>query len=71
MDMIANTVMADNYGNTLLLHITASMAQRITKTPVHIQPQVDGPQLLHSLENRIVYYAGHDINLLFLKQLLR
>ncbi|KAF0691494.1 Aste57867_17296 [Aphanomyces stellatus] len=70
MDLVTNQFNAENFGSTLLVHIVASMQQTIQQTPVSLASG-DGPQLLQTLSNRFLFYAGHDINLLFLKNLLR
>ncbi len=59
---------ADDYyiaarsGSELLVHLAATMQERITGK------HIDG--LLGSPENELVYYAGHDINIYFLRRLL-
>ncbi|CAK4077738.1 unnamed protein product [Aphanomyces euteiches] len=70
MDLITNQFNAENFGSTLLVHIVASMQQAIQGSPIPIPPGA-GPHLLQSLTNKFLFYAGHDINLLYLRDLLR
>ncbi|RHY40426.1 hypothetical protein DYB38_011512, partial [Aphanomyces astaci] len=79
MDLITNEFNSENFGSTLLVHLVASMQQTIQQaSPVsvksgnhHDDDDDQGPHLLQSLSNKFLFYAGHDINLLFLKNLLR
>jgi len=70
MDLITNQFNAENFGSTLLVHMIASMQQSIEQQAFPIS-QGTGPQILQDYSNRFLYYAGHDINLLFLKNILR
>ncbi|OQR84358.1 hypothetical protein ACHHYP_13485 [Achlya hypogyna] len=70
IQLITNQFNAENFGSTLLVHLVASMDEAITQRPVPIAPGT-GPHLLHDIASRFLYYAGHDINLLYLKNLLR
>ncbi|RHY14457.1 hypothetical protein DYB25_010694, partial [Aphanomyces astaci] len=77
MDLITNEFNSENFGSTLLVHLVASMQQTIQQaSPVsvksgnhHDDDDDQGPHLLQSLSNKFLFYAGHDINLLFLKNL--
>ncbi|RHZ24026.1 hypothetical protein DYB37_003667 [Aphanomyces astaci] len=77
MDLITNEFNSENFGSTLLVHLVASMQQTIQQaSPVSVKSgnhddddDDQGPHLLQSLSNKFLFYAGHDINLLFLKNL--
>ncbi|RHY34353.1 hypothetical protein DYB32_000991 [Aphanomyces invadans] len=74
MDLVTNQFNSENFGSTLLVHLVASMQQTIQQSSpeaVARHRDDDGPHLLQSLSNTFLFYAGHDINLLFLKNLLR
>lgn len=69
MELSTNMINSMNFGSTLLAHITASFEQTIQKRPI---PVGEGdPKILQDMNNRFLYYAAHDINLLHLKNLLR
>lgn len=70
MDLITNEVNAASFGATLLAHLTASFEQSATGTPVPTTTG-DGPHLLQPVDNQFLYYAAHDINLLYVRRLLR
>ncbi|OQS04925.1 hypothetical protein THRCLA_02889, partial [Thraustotheca clavata] len=70
MQLITNQFNAENFGSTLLVHLVSSMEEGITKSKVSVDSG-DGPQLLHDPTSQFLYYAGHDINLLYLKNMLR
>lgn len=70
MNIITNDYLAANFGSTLLIHILASMVQTVQQKKFETDSP-KGPQILQGLSNQFVYYAGHDINLLFLRRLLR
>ncbi|TYZ63886.1 hypothetical protein PybrP1_006249 [[Pythium] brassicae (nom. inval.)] len=70
MDLITNEVNAASFGATLLAHLTASFEQSSTGAPVPTA-EGDGPHLLQPPDNRFLYYAAHDINLLYVRRLLR
>ena len=71
MNVITNDFLAANFGSTLLVHIAAGMIQTARKQLIERDNYDDGPRIEQGLENRFVYYAGHDINLLFIRRLLR
>lgn len=70
MDLITNEVNSASFGATLLAHLTASFEQTILGTPIPIA-EGDGPRIVQSPDNRFLYYAAHDINLLYVRNLLR
>ncbi|ETN13506.1 hypothetical protein PPTG_08309 [Phytophthora nicotianae INRA-310] len=70
MDLITNEVNSANFGATLLAHLTASFEQNIMQKPLPVA-KGEGPHLLQGPENRLLYYAAHDINLLYVRNLLR
>jgi hypothetical protein len=71
MDLITNDVNSANFGATLLAHMTASMAQRASGKNITLPANVNGPTLAPGPQNRFLFYAGHDINILYLRNLLR
>lgn len=70
MDLITNEVNSANFGATLLAHITASFEQNVMQKPLPVA-EGEGPHLLQDPKNRLLYYAAHDINLLYVRNLLR
>ena len=70
MHTITNDFLAANFGSTLLVHITAGMMQTAHQRLIE-QDNSEGPWIEQGLSNRFVYYAGHDINILFIRRLLR
>ncbi|CAH0475845.1 unnamed protein product [Peronospora belbahrii] len=70
MDLITNEVNSASFGATLLAHLTASFEQNIMQKPLPVA-KGEGPRLLQGPENRLLYYAAHDINLLYVRNLLR
>ncbi|DBA04020.1 TPA: hypothetical protein N0F65_009367 [Lagenidium giganteum] len=70
MDLVTNEVNSANFGATLLAHVTASFQQTVQGKPLPL-PSGEGPQLVQSMKNRFLYYAGHDINILYIRNLLR
>ncbi|KDO20835.1 hypothetical protein SPRG_21323 [Saprolegnia parasitica CBS 223.65] len=70
MQLVTNQFNAENFGSTLLVHLVAGMEEAITRVAVPIAPG-PGPHLLHDVASNFLFYAGHDINLLYLKNLLR
>ena len=71
MNLITNVQLASNFGSTLLLHLLASMEEKITQKKIFIPPRAKGPHVLQRLNAQVVYYAGHDINLLLIQRLLQ
>ncbi|KAF1334664.1 hypothetical protein FI667_g1595, partial [Globisporangium splendens] len=70
MDLITNEVNSASFGATLLAHLTASFEQNIMGTPLPVA-EGDGPRIVQPPDNRFLYYAAHDINLLYVRNLLR
>ncbi|KAG7393890.1 hypothetical protein PHYPSEUDO_000067 [Phytophthora pseudosyringae] len=70
MDLITNEVNSASFGATLLAHLTASFEQNVMQKPLPVA-KGEGPHLLQSPANRLLYYAAHDINLLYVRNLLR
>ncbi|KAF4133793.1 Histidine phosphatase superfamily (branch 2) [Phytophthora infestans] len=70
MDLITNEVNSANFGATLLAHLTASFEQNVMQKPLPVA-KGEGPHLLQGPDNRLLYYAAHDINLLYVRNLLR
>lgn len=70
MDLITNEVNSASFGATLLAHITASFQQNVLGKPVPVA-EGDGPRLVQAPDNRFLYYAAHDINILYVRNLLR
>ncbi|KAL4144612.1 hypothetical protein PRNP1_013741 [Phytophthora ramorum] len=70
MDLITNEVNSASFGATLLAHLTASFEQNILQKPLPVA-KGEGPHLLQGPDNRLLYYAAHDINLLYVRNLLR
>ncbi|RLN02239.1 hypothetical protein BBJ28_00000229 [Nothophytophthora sp. Chile5] len=70
MDLITNEVNSASFGATLLAHLTASFEQNIREKPLPVA-EGEGPHLLQGPDNRLLYYAAHDINLLYVRNLLR
>ncbi|KAJ0399489.1 hypothetical protein P43SY_003366 [Pythium insidiosum] len=71
MDLVTNEVNSENFGGTFLAHLTASFEQTMTGKALPLPAGKPGPKLAQSLDNRFLYYAGHDINLLYVRNLLR
>ena len=57
-----NHWVARAFGSDLLAHLTASMQQLLHKTVV--------PGLRSKSTDKMIYYAGHDINIYFLRVML-
>jgi hypothetical protein len=70
MDLITNEVNAASFGATLLAHLTASFEQSVLGRPLPVA-KGDGPRILQATDNQLVYYAAHDINILYVRNLLR
>lgn len=70
MDLITNEVNSANFGATLLAHLTASFEQNVRGVPVPIG-EGEGPRIVQPTDNQFLYYAAHDINLLYVRNLLR
>ncbi|KAG6597882.1 uncharacterized protein IUM83_07692 [Phytophthora cinnamomi] len=70
MDLITNEVNSASFGTTLLAHLTASFEQNILQRSLPVA-KGEGPHLLQGPDNRLLYYAAHDINLLYVRNLLR
>lgn len=70
MNLVTNQVNSANFGATLLAHITASLEEAVSGQPVPL-PEGEGPRLLQPPRTKFLYYAGHDINLLYIRKLLR
>ena len=70
MDLITNEINSASFGGTLLAHLTASFEQNILQKTLPVA-KGDGPHLAQGPENRLLYYAAHDINLLYVRNLLR
>lgn len=70
MDLITNEVNSASFGATLLAHLTASFEQNILQKPLPVAKGA-GPHILQRPDNRLLYYAAHDINLLYVRNLLR
>ncbi|KAE8892769.1 hypothetical protein PF007_g3779 [Phytophthora fragariae] len=70
MDLITNEVNSASFGATLLAHLTASFEQNILQRPLPVVKGA-GPHILQRPDNRLLYYAAHDINLLYVRNLLR
>lgn len=70
MDLITNEVNSANFGATLLAHLTASFEQNVRGVPVPIG-EGEGPRIAQTPDNQFLYYAAHDINLLYVRNLLR
>ncbi|TMW56571.1 hypothetical protein Poli38472_006581 [Pythium oligandrum] len=70
MDLVTNEVNSANFGATLLAHMTASFEQTATEKAIPL-PDGEGPTLTQSLDNRFLLYTAHDINILYLRNLLR
>ncbi|KAK1945000.1 Periplasmic AppA protein [Phytophthora citrophthora] len=70
MDLITNEINSESFGATLLAHITASFEQNVMQKPLPVA-KGEGPRLLQDPTNRLLYYAAHDINLLYVRNLLR
>ncbi|UIZ22736.1 hypothetical protein KXD40_003801 [Peronospora effusa] len=70
MDLITNEVNSASFGATLLAHLTASFEQNIMQKTLPVA-KGKGPRLLQGPENRLLYYAAHDINLLYVRNMLR
>uniref|UniRef100_A0AAV1SZD6 Acid phosphatase n=1 Tax=Peronospora matthiolae TaxID=2874970 RepID=A0AAV1SZD6_9STRA len=70
MDLITNEINSASFGGTLLAHLTASFEQNVLQKTLPVA-KGDGPHLAQGPENRLLYYAAHDINLLYVRNLLR
>lgn len=70
MDLITNEVNSASFGATLLAHLTASFEQNVLGVPLPTA-EGDGPRLVQAPDNQFLYYAAHDINLLYVRHLLR
>ncbi|CAI5740205.1 unnamed protein product [Hyaloperonospora brassicae] len=70
MDLITNEINSASFGATLLAHLTASFEQNILQKALPVA-KGDGPHLAQGPNNRLLYYAAHDINLLYVRNLLR
>lgn len=70
MDLITNEVNSASFGATLLAHLTASFEQSVMGTPIPTA-EGEGPRILQPPDNQFLYYAAHDINLLYVRHLLR
>uniref|UniRef100_K3WGU2 Histidine acid phosphatase n=1 Tax=Globisporangium ultimum (strain ATCC 200006 / CBS 805.95 / DAOM BR144) TaxID=431595 RepID=K3WGU2_GLOUD len=70
MDLVTNEVNSASFGATLLAHLTASFEQSIIGTPLPVA-EGDGPRIVQPPDNRFLFYAAHDINLLYVRNLLR
>jgi hypothetical protein len=70
MDLITNEVNSASFGATLLAHLTASFEQNMRQKPLPVA-KGEGPHILQTPDNRLLYYAAHDINLLYVRNLLR
>ncbi|KAL3671529.1 hypothetical protein V7S43_003449 [Phytophthora oleae] len=70
MDLITNEINSESFGATLLAHLTASFEQNVMQKPLPVA-EGEGPHLLQDPKNRLLYYAAHDINLLYVRNLLR
>ncbi|GLD99369.1 hypothetical protein PINS_up008088 [Pythium insidiosum] len=71
IDLVTNEVNSENFGGTFLAHLAASFEQTMTGKALPLPSGKPGPKLAQSLDNRFLYYAGHDINLLYVRNLLR
>jgi hypothetical protein len=70
MDLITNEVNSASFGATLLAHLTASFEQNVMGTSIPIG-EGEGPRIAQPPDNQFLYYAAHDINLLYVRNLLR
>ncbi|KAI9916103.1 hypothetical protein PsorP6_008190 [Peronosclerospora sorghi] len=70
MDLITNEINSASFGATFLAHLTASFEQNIRQKVLPVA-KGKGPHILQGPENRLLYYAAHDINLLYVRNLLR
>ena len=70
MDLITNEVNSASFGATLLAHLTASFEQNVMQKALPVA-KGKGPHLLQGPDNRLLYYAAHDINLLYVRNILR
>lgn len=70
MDLVTNEVNSANFGATLLAHMTASFEQTVADQVIPTASG-DGPRIVQPVDNHFLYYAAHDINLLYLRNILR
>ena len=62
LEVVNNPWSARSYASTLAAHIAASLHQKGTGERA--------PGILHGIDRRLVYMAGHDINIILLRNLL-
>jgi hypothetical protein len=65
-----NVWTARSFGSDLLAHITATMDQLFSDSDASAVAPSDGSGLLSKPTDKMVYYAGHDLNIYFIRALL-